>query len=60
MFLFMRRLKNTDLYRYNYCKYYTGEEWGNMVNYNLTIDSGYYDDEQISNIMIKSIEEIKD
>ena len=31
-----------------------------MVNYNLTIDSGYYDDEQISNIMIKSIEEIKD
>ena len=46
--------------KYNYCKYYTGEEWGNMVNYNLTIDSGYYDDEQISNIMIKSIEEIKD
>lgn len=50
------QLKNTDLYRYNYCKYYTGEEWGNMTNYNLTIDSGYFDDEKIANIIIKSVE----
>ncbi len=51
------QLKNTDLYRYNYCKYYTGEEWGNMVNYNLTIDSGYFNDEESCNIIIKSIKE---
>ena len=51
------QLKNTDLYRYNYCKYYTGEEWGNMINYNLTIDSGYFDDEEICNIIIKSVKE---
>lgn len=51
------QLKNTDLYRYNYCKYYTGEEWGNMVNYNLTLDSGYFDDEEICNIIIKSVKE---
>jgi len=51
------QLKNTDLYRYNYCKYYTGEEWGDMSNYNLTIDSGYFDDEAVCDIIIKSIKE---
>ena len=52
------QLKNTDLYRYNYCKYYTGEEWGNIVNYNLAIDSGYFSEEEICDIIIKSIKEV--
>lgn len=51
------QLKNTDLYRYNYCKYYTGEEWGNIVNYNLAIDSGYFSEEEICDIIIKSVKE---
>ncbi|WP_300365949.1 AAA family ATPase [Brachyspira sp.] len=49
------QLKNTDKYRANYYKYYTGEEWGNMVNYNLTIDSGYFNDEDICNIVIEAV-----
>ena len=48
-------LKNTDKYRANYHKYYTGEEWGNMVNYNLTLDSGYFSDEDICQIIIEAI-----
>ena len=51
------QLKNIDLYRHNYCKYYTDEEWGNMVNYNLTIDSGYFSEEEICDIIIKSVKE---
>ncbi|EKV55872.1 cytidylate kinase-like family protein [Brachyspira hampsonii] len=46
------QLINTDKYRSNYYKYYTGMEWGDMVNYNLTIDSGYFSDENICNIII--------
>lgn len=46
------QLKNTDKHRSNYYKYYTGAEWGNMTNYNLTIDSGYFNDEDVCNIII--------
>ena len=49
------QLKNTDKYRANYYKYYTGAEWGNMINYNLTIDSGYFSEENICNIIIEAI-----
>lgn len=48
------QLKNTDKYRANYYKYYTGMEWGNMINYNLTIDSGYFNDKDICNIIIEA------
>ena len=48
-------LKNTDKYRANYHKYYTGEDWGNMTNYNLTLDSGYFSDEDICQIIIEAI-----
>ncbi|WPC23910.1 cytidylate kinase-like family protein [Brachyspira hyodysenteriae] len=48
------QLRNTDKYRSNYYKYYTGMEWGNMVNYNLTIDSGCFDDENVCNIIIEA------
>ena len=46
------QLKNTDKHKSNYYKYYTGAEWGNMTNYNLTIDSGYFNDEDVCNILI--------
>ena len=48
-------LKNTDKYRANYYKYYTGEDWGNMTNYNLALDSGYFTDEDICQIIIEAI-----
>ncbi len=48
------QLINTDKYRSNYYKYYTGMEWGNMMNYNLTIDSGYFNDENVCNIIIEA------
>ncbi|MEI0798137.1 cytidylate kinase-like family protein [Brachyspira intermedia] len=48
------QLINTDKYRSNYYKYYTGMEWGNMINYNLTIDSGYFNEENVCNIIIEA------
>ena len=47
-----RELKNMDSYRYNYHKYYTGEEWGNMINYNMTLDSGCFNYDDICDIII--------
>ena len=47
-----RELKNMDSYRYNYHKYYTGEEWGNMINYNMTLDSGCFNYDEICDIII--------
>ena len=41
-----------DSYRYNYHKYYTGEEWGNMINYNMTLDSGCFNYDDICDIII--------
>ncbi|WP_300754130.1 AAA family ATPase [uncultured Brachyspira sp.] len=49
------QLKNTDKYRANYYKYYTGGDWDDMTNYNLTIDSGYFNDEDICSIIINAI-----
>lgn len=49
------QLKNTDKYRANYYKYYTGGDWGDMTNYNLTIDSGYFNDEDICSIIINAV-----
>ncbi len=49
------QLKNTDKYRANYYKYYTGEEWGHMSNYNLSIDSGYFNDDEICSIIINAV-----
>ena len=49
------QLKNTDKYRSNYYKYYTGCDWDDMTNYNLTIDSGYFNDEDICSIIINAL-----
>ena len=49
------QLKNTDKYRSNYYKYYTGEDWGDMTNYNLALDSGYFNNDNICKIILYSI-----
>lgn len=53
------QLENTDKYRANYYKYYTGGDWGNMTNYNLTIDSGYFSNEAICDIIINAVKKNK-
>ncbi|WP_295162416.1 AAA family ATPase [uncultured Brachyspira sp.] len=47
-------LENTDKYRSNYYKYYTGCDWEDITNYNLAIDSGYFNDESICDIIINA------
>lgn len=51
-------MKDTDKARANYYNYHTGRKWGEPVNYNLSLDSGYI---SIDNIvqLIKTYLELK-
>ena len=46
-------MKDTDKARANYYSYHTGRKWGDHVNYNLFIDSGYIEIEDIVDLIIK-------
>ena len=46
-------MKDTDKERANYYSYHTGRKWGDHVNYNLSIDSGYIEIEDIVDLIIK-------
>ena len=46
-------MKDTDKARANYYSYHTGRKCGDHVNYNLSIDSGYIEIEDIVDLIIK-------
>lgn len=48
-----KMMKETDKARANYYAYHTGRKWGEHVNYNLSIDSGYIEIEDIVELIIK-------
>jgi len=48
-----KMMKDTDKARANYYAYHTGRKWGEHVNYNLSIDSGYIEIEDIVDLIIK-------
>ena len=45
-------MKDTDKARANYYAYHTGRKWGDHVNYNLSIDSGYIEIDDIVDLII--------
>ena len=45
-------MKETDKARANYYVYHTGRKWGDHVNFNLSIDSGYLEIEDIVDLII--------
>ncbi|NLD19540.1 MAG: cytidylate kinase-like family protein [Clostridiales bacterium] len=45
-------MKDTDKGRANYYAYHTGRKWGEHVNYNLSLDSGYIEIEDIADLII--------
>ncbi|MDD6190574.1 MAG: cytidylate kinase-like family protein [Firmicutes bacterium] len=47
-----KMMKDTDKARANYYAYHTGMKWGNPINYNLCIDSGYLEIEDIVDLII--------
>ncbi|WP_273277744.1 cytidylate kinase family protein [Maribacter polysiphoniae] len=48
-------LKKIDKERANYCLHYTGENWNNATNYDLTIDSSRFDPDNVVKIITNSI-----
>jgi len=45
-------MKETDKARANYYAYHTGRKWGEHVNFNLSLDSGYMEIEDIVDLII--------
>lgn len=49
-------MKETDKARANYYAYHTGRKWGEPINFNLCIDSGYLEIEDIVDFIISYAE----
>ena len=48
----LKMMKETDKARTNYYAYHTGRKWGERLNYNMLIDSGYLEIEDIVDLII--------
>ena len=49
-------MHNTDKARANYYNYHTGRKWGDPVNYNLCIDTGYIGIDDIVDLILFYVE----
>lgn len=47
-----KMMKDTDKARANYYSYHTGRKWGEHVNYNISIDSGYISVDDIVDLIL--------
>lgn len=54
-----KRLKDKDKKRKLNYKYYTDREWGNRENYHLSIDSGFFGIDNVTDLIIKAVGGIK-
>ena len=52
-------VKTYDKARENYYNYHTSFKWGDIKNYNLSLNSSYIDYEQAANLIIDYIEKRK-
>lgn len=50
-----KRLKEMDKKRRVYCRNFTGQEWGEVHNYQLCIDSGFYGIEKSADIIAETV-----
>ena len=51
-------MRDTDKARANYYAYHTGRRWGDYLNYNLCIDSGYLSIDDIVDLIIEYSEKM--
>jgi hypothetical protein len=49
-------MHDTDKARANYYNYHTGRKWGDPVNYNLCIDTGYIGIDDIVDLILFYVE----
>ena len=47
-----KMMRDTDKARANYYSYHTGRKWGEHVNYNISIDSGYISVDDIVDLIL--------
>ena len=52
-----KELEKTDRERANYCRHFTGKEWGKASNYNLTIDSSLFGTRKSAEMIVMAIRE---
>lgn len=51
----LKNIEKTDKYRINYYKYYTGEDWLDPCQYDLSINTGMIAEEEAAHIIIQSL-----
>ncbi len=55
----LKMMEDSDRKRSNYCRRFTGKEWGEASNYNLTIESSFFGVEQAADMLVQAIEQRK-
>ncbi|WP_419657562.1 DUF6198 family protein [Desulfosarcina variabilis] len=55
----LKMMEASDRKRSNYCRHYTGREWGQVDNYNLTIQSSFFGIEQATEMVVQAIQQRK-
>jgi uncharacterized membrane protein YczE/cytidylate kinase len=53
--LVRKEMEQTDHDRANYCRHYTGKEWGKATNYNLAVDSSAFGTEKTADLIVGAV-----
>jgi len=53
----LKLLEASDRKRSNYCRRFTGKEWGEVGNYNLALQSSYFGIEQAADMLVRAIQQ---
>jgi len=53
-------LDASDRNRSNYCRRFTGKEWGYAGNYTLTVDSGFFGIDQAAQTIVQAVQKMRE
>jgi cytidylate kinase len=53
-----KEMEQADHDRANYCRHFTGKEWGKATNYNFTIDSSVFGTEKAADLIVEAVQGI--
>ena len=53
-----KQLIEKDLERANYCLHYTGNNWNDASNYDMTIDSSRYSSDEVAQLIKSAVDNL--
>lgn len=54
-----KQLIEKDVERANYCLHYTGNNWKDASNYDMTIDSSRYSSDEVAQLIVRAVENLR-